>query len=350
MLKHNFNSVSRDHYETPYCAYQDIELVLNKICEILNTTPLKLKLYDPYFCNGRVVELFTKLGFPNMHNQNEDFYTHGKDVNHDVLITNPPYSDDHMEKCLNFAKEHSRNFLICFPNYVYRSKYFDEYFSNCYGRSKPFFLAPINRYVYKRPRACETSAFIEKEHRDYIKEDGLHSPFLATWLVYCGSETERIFNEIDKVKNKNYIVAKTHKGCKWKLKKMRNGGKYKNKKRKRRNKMVRPNNGSDSGNNSSNDNGGGRGSSSTIKKKHKSNPSDVRISSTIMNKKSATSSSDYSQQFQMKRYNPLNDDSYNLEIYNTSKTTAEVVRNDSKHDKKKKKKKKKKKSTHQKDD
>ena len=50
----------------------------------------------------------------------------------------------------------------------------------------------------------------------------------------------------------------------------------------------------------------------------------------------------------MKRYNPLNDDSYNLEIYNTSKTTAEVVQNDSKHDKKKKKKKKK--STHQKDD
>ena len=33
----------------------------------------------------------------------------------------------------------------------------------------------------------------------------------------------------------------------------------------------------------------------------------------------------------MKRYNPLNDDSYNLEIYNTSKTTAEVVQNDSKY-------------------
>ena len=68
-----------------------------------------------------------------------------------------------------------------------------------------------------------------------------------------------------------------------------------------------------------------------------------------MNKKSATSNSGYSQQLQMKRYNPLKDDSYNLEIYNTSKTTADVVRNDSKHDKKKKKKNKKK-STHQKDD
>lgn len=45
-------------------------------------------------------------GFTNVYNRNEDFYAvveRGGVPEHDVLVTNPPYSADHMQRCLRFC-------------------------------------------------------------------------------------------------------------------------------------------------------------------------------------------------------------------------------------------------------
>ena len=81
--------------------------------------------------------------------------------------------------------------------------------------------------------SCETSKFIEKETRDYITSaKGQHSPFLSSWLVYCHTDTERILSEllVEEKMHKDFVVARTHKGCKWKLKK-RMGSRGKKRKR-----------------------------------------------------------------------------------------------------------------------
>ena len=246
MLKHNFKAESSDHYETPMQAYRHIERVLNRIAKVARKSKESFTIYDPYFCDGKVIKNFKTLGWSKVVNVNKDFY---KDIQegtlpkYDVLVTNPPYSFDHIEKILSFCQKnrHCKCFALLLPNYSYRSRFFKEYFDSNFSEGisyKPFFIAPVERYVYCRPMSCETSKFIEKETRDYITSaKGQHSPFLSSWLVYCHTDTERIFSEllVEEKMHKDFVVARTHKGCKWKLKK-RSGSR--GKKRNRDNKNV----------------------------------------------------------------------------------------------------------------
>mmetsp|Transcript_7401 Transcript_7401/g.11218 ORF Transcript_7401/g.11218 Transcript_7401/m.11218 type:complete len:371 (-) Transcript_7401:620-1732(-) len=161
-----------DHFETPLVAYQDIMPLLrfllqsdsdcliststqkkaasvsdkkykskdakevaessssNKTNTIHSNTIQSLRMYDPYYCNGRTLRLLQGLGFQNVIHQKRDFY---KDVanqtvpSHDVLVTNPPYSQNHKEQCLTFAMEQlltkGRPFFVLIPNYVANKEY-----------------------------------------------------------------------------------------------------------------------------------------------------------------------------------------------------------------------------------
>ena len=87
--------------------------------------------YDPYYCNGRAAVLLRDLGFQDVVHECRDFY---KDIesgmipDHDVLVTNPPYSSDHKERCLDFAMEalktKDRPFFVLLPNYVAAREYY----------------------------------------------------------------------------------------------------------------------------------------------------------------------------------------------------------------------------------
>lgn len=60
-----------------------------------------------------------------MYNRNEDFYKvveRGMVPEHDVLVTNPPYSADHMQRCLRFCAANGRPWLLLLPNFVYRKR------------------------------------------------------------------------------------------------------------------------------------------------------------------------------------------------------------------------------------
>ena len=63
-----------DHCETSQRAYEDISRVLEMVASNLGKTPATLKIYDPYYCNGKVIKQLSQIGFTNVYNKCEDFY------------------------------------------------------------------------------------------------------------------------------------------------------------------------------------------------------------------------------------------------------------------------------------
>ncbi|CAE7384952.1 unnamed protein product [Symbiodinium sp. CCMP2592] len=88
-----------DHAETPLAAYQDVARILHRVAEHLGKDPETLRIYDPYYCAGAVVSQLRGLGFLSVYNQPVDCYAAWEALElpeFDVLVTNPPYSGDHV--------------------------------------------------------------------------------------------------------------------------------------------------------------------------------------------------------------------------------------------------------------
>ena len=126
---HPFDVEPRDHAETPFEAYADIEPLLFKIAQCLGKTKDNVILYDPYYCEGSMRIHLNKLGFKNIINENKDFYETIKTntvPDHDILITNPPFSSDHMERILKFCVTNKRPFFLLLPQFVGKKSYYLE--------------------------------------------------------------------------------------------------------------------------------------------------------------------------------------------------------------------------------
>ena len=124
---HPFEVDAADHCETPFAAYQDVEPFLFRVALALRKPKEKLRIYDPYFCEGSVAKHLARLGFTNVYNENEDFYAvvrEGRVPDHDVLLTNPPYSGDHFRKILEFCGRSRKPWLLLLPNFVCRKTYY----------------------------------------------------------------------------------------------------------------------------------------------------------------------------------------------------------------------------------
>ena len=85
-------------------------------------------MYDPYYCDGSVVHRLNALGFKNVYNKCEDFYVKfeaDEIPEHDILITNPPYSGDHMERIIRFCSKANKPvpWLVLMPHFVSVSKH-----------------------------------------------------------------------------------------------------------------------------------------------------------------------------------------------------------------------------------
>jgi hypothetical protein len=140
-----------DHCETPLEAYRDIAPLLRELERLLDVDrgahtadksrlsasvqldSSQLRIYDPYYCNGAVKDHFLQLGFPLVHNEKEDCYgvwsaKATKETSHtypsfDVLVTNPPYSDDHIEKLVSHVSSissdsDSKSWFLLLPTWV----------------------------------------------------------------------------------------------------------------------------------------------------------------------------------------------------------------------------------------
>ena len=96
----NFVVDYNDHFETPKVAYSDITPLLNTVATALHKSASDLTIYDPYWCEGSMVEHLKDLGFPNVINRNRDFYA------------------DVKKKAVPGALHSSMNITVQYPTYL----------------------------------------------------------------------------------------------------------------------------------------------------------------------------------------------------------------------------------------
>ena len=153
-----FAAEPADHCETPFAAYRDIEPFLYFVARSLKKDKSSLAIYDPYYCEGSVVDHLRALGFGNVYNRHEDFYRavdEGRVPEHDVLVSNPPFSGDHMERAVRFAEHGNRGrpWLLLMPNFMCRKPTYRAALSGGPegGGEEPFFVVPPRRYTFWSP-------------------------------------------------------------------------------------------------------------------------------------------------------------------------------------------------------
>ena len=155
----SFDADWHDHCETPFDAFRDIEPLLFRIAQALGRTKETLRIYDPYFCEGTMRAHLARLGFTDVHNVDEDCYAvweDGRTPEFDVLVTNPPFSGDHMLRALRFAASCGKPWLLLLPNFVCFKKSYDSVVPS---HQQPAFLVPSKRYTFYAPgRSTDISA------------------------------------------------------------------------------------------------------------------------------------------------------------------------------------------------
>jgi len=190
-----FPAEAKDHCETSARSFADIAPLLNLIAEKIGKAPAELKLWDPYFCRGAVKGHLAALGFSDVRNDCEDFYKvikRGSVPEHDVVITNPPYSDPkdggppHASRLLTFLEDNRRPYLVLMPEYVASAAYYAPLFPK--ASREPLFLCPRKRYHFFSPPGSRDSK--KKSHKH--KELGVrNSPFVAFWYVSLRPQLRR---------------------------------------------------------------------------------------------------------------------------------------------------------------
>ena len=174
-----FSADPNDHCETSIRAYRDILPLLQQVCQ--DKRPDELHIYDPYYCNGATIRNLVSLGFTSVYNCNEDCYQRWSSDRYpkfDVLITNPPYSGDHLERLVRHVTSPAfgkRAWFLLLPNFVVKKDYYRQRTDSL----RPFYLVPKQRYVYLPP-----PDFRKAKKSDVHKKS---SPFVSMWYIYGGT-------------------------------------------------------------------------------------------------------------------------------------------------------------------
>ncbi|CAN0523488.1 unnamed protein product [Ectocarpus sp. 12 AP-2014] len=207
VVEYPFEVEECDHCETSERAYSDVSPLLSALAAELGKSPQDLVIYDPYYCQGSTVGRLTSLGFPRVHNQKEDFYEVVKNGNipeHDVVVTNPPFSGEHVPKILEFcARQGAKPWFLLLPNYVYLKDYYEPSLGcrSGQGATRPFYLTPPKRYMYYSPQGSRLK--LKSSERKT-------SPFNTFWYIRLGdgAVTSKILQSYDAQSRKLDINAR----------------------------------------------------------------------------------------------------------------------------------------------
>jgi len=99
---------------------------------------------------------------------------------YDILITNPPYSGDHIEKIFEFCNNSKKPWLLLLPNYVYMKEFYVKFFAEF---KNPFYIVPKKRYSFYSPQTIRKN--IKSSERKT-------SPFKTFWYADFGSITKEV--------------------------------------------------------------------------------------------------------------------------------------------------------------
>eukprot|EP00750_Incisomonas_marina_P013595 INCI17506.7.p1 GENE.INCI17506.7~~INCI17506.7.p1 ORF type:complete len:492 (+),score=104.22 INCI17506.7:173-1648(+) len=205
--KHPFETVSSDHAETPRDAYVDICPFLHACATAAASArsgeraadasrliedahahkrlvARQLRIWDPYYCAGTVVRLLDGLGFPGVINRNVDCYrTPAPD--HDVLMTNPPFSGDHLQRIVEICASRSAPFCLLVPNFVIGH---GPWRAACERlHPPPFYVVPHRRYTFSPPDFAIDKAKVAQKGGATLT-----SPFETIWLCWAPAPTYKL--------------------------------------------------------------------------------------------------------------------------------------------------------------
>jgi hypothetical protein len=196
-----FPTDADDHCESPIDAYRDIVPLFTCLGTQLysQNRSNELSIYDPYYCNGAVVRHLAVLGFPNVYNRKEDCYVtwaaswnerdsgNNNSIIHtmDALMTNPPYSGNHIEQLIEFVTsdamvQSQTPWFLLLPQWVHKKNYYIQTTTaHPTHPIQPFYLLPHKRYVYQPPPNFRSS-----RKSDVHKKS---SPFVSMWYCWGGT-------------------------------------------------------------------------------------------------------------------------------------------------------------------
>lgn len=183
-MKFPYKTDYNDHFETPPEAYEHILPLL----DALHPDRSNHIIYDPYYCNGQTKEILLNLGFKKIVHEKRDFYNdikQNKVPDHHSVVTNPPYSDDHKEKCMRYLvpnmrkskSEESKSFFVLMPNYIAVRNHFRAAIGANDTDKNPldiFYVVPPIMYEYNHP---------DGTGKDF-------PPFASIW--FCGVHPDKI--------------------------------------------------------------------------------------------------------------------------------------------------------------
>ncbi len=174
---HPFQTEYGDHFETSDSAYADVAPLLAQLAKCMGKKSATLSIYDPYYCAGSVIQRLSELGFKDVYNKNEDCYAVWREKRaplHDVVVTNPPFSGDHKERCLRHCVESGRPWACVLPNYCATKEYFQRITQPC--ADGLFFGVPKAQYEFEHPEGTGHAS----------------SPFFSLWFFYFGKHSKDI--------------------------------------------------------------------------------------------------------------------------------------------------------------
>lgn len=96
-------------------------------------------VYDPFYCNGKVIEEWKELN-KDCINEKKDAFNREHPENFDILISNIPFSCK--EKCLELGLKLNKPFILLMPIDSLGSKWIKKYFD------KLQFIIPSGRYNF----------------------------------------------------------------------------------------------------------------------------------------------------------------------------------------------------------
>ena len=91
-----------------------------------------------------------------------------------MLVTNPPFSGNHVERLLEFCQQHSKPWLLLVPSYTHQKQYYASLLGG--AKHRPFFAVPKKRYYFWSPKGAN-------RNNPKVRKDGRTSPFVTLW---CG--------------------------------------------------------------------------------------------------------------------------------------------------------------------
>ena len=152
-------SPAGDDRETPQRALRDVVHLLSLLRP--NQRLSNLHIYDPFYCDGSIKHRLHLLGCTSVTNNPVDFYQTIRDSvvpPHDIFLTNPPYSSNHIRASLEFCcgknKKNKKNkkvlWMMLLPSNVYLRDWYQSVVSKP-GSVPPLMLCPHEKYSFVVP-------------------------------------------------------------------------------------------------------------------------------------------------------------------------------------------------------